>query len=303
MSSKIKVAAIVGPTASGKSALAMQIAQAKGAEIVSVDSACVYRGMDIGTAKPSLEDRRRVPHHMIDIADPSETLTVAQFQAEARAACREIASRGMLPLLVGGSGLYYRAVIDPLEFPGTDPVVRMRIAAEGREVGAAALHERLAKTDPQAAERIHPANVRRTIRALEVLEVTGLPFSSFRKVWECHESIYGLVAAGLLVERNELGRRMDERVDHLMAGGLVDEVSTLLAAGCRASLTSVQALGYAQILEYLDGRVTLDEAIVATKRATRTFARRQMTWFKADPRTRWFESKEDAAQYLMEAVH
>ncbi len=301
MDPKIKVAAIVGPTASGKSALAMQVALATGAEIVSVDSACVYRGMDIGTAKPSLEDRRRVPHHMIDIAEPHETLTVAQFQIRAREACREVASRGKLPLLVGGSGLYYRAVIDPLEFPATDPEVRRRIEAEEHLLGAQALHERLAKVDPEAAKRIHPVNVRRTIRALEVREVTGRLFSTFRTAWDSRESIYDLLASGVKVERDELDRRIDERVDKLVAYGLVDEVSALLAAGCRASLTSVQALGYAQILEYLDGLVTLEEAIDATKRATRAFARRQMTWFKADSRIRWFDSREDAAQYLMEA--
>ena len=301
LSSKIKVLAIVGPTASGKSALAMQVAAEKGAEIVSVDSACVYRGMDIGTVKPSLQDRRSVPHHMIDIANPGETLTVAQFQAAAREACRDIASRSRGPLLVGGSGLYYRAVIDPLEFPGTDRAVRMRIAAEGSAVGAAALHKRLARLDPQAADRIHEANLRRTVRALEVLEVTGRPFSSFRTAWESHESIYELAAAGLLVERSELDRRIDKRVDDLIAQGLAEEVSKLVAAGFRSSVTSVQALGYAQILDYLDGLVTLDEAVIATKRATRSFARRQMTWFKADPRIRWFESQKDAAQYLMEA--
>lgn len=285
-----RVLALVGPTAAGKTALALEVAGALGAEIVSMDSTMVYRGMDIGTDKPPAADLARVPHHLVDVLEPSQTLTVAGFQAMARAAVDGVIARGGLPLLVGGSGLYFRAVVDPLDFPPTDPAVRERLEREALAEGPLALHERLRAADPEAAARIDPPNVRRTIRALEVLEVTGRRFSSFRTAWERPASLYDLVAVGLAEPRDELGRRIEARVDAQMARGLVAEVEGLVAAGLRSSATSVQALGYAQVLAHLDGRLTLPEAIEETKRRTRRFARRQLVWFQADPRVTWFTS-------------
>lgn len=295
-----RVLAIVGPTAVGKSALALRLAMELDAEIVSIDSGAVYRGMDLGTDKPSLEDRERVPHHMVDIVEASGDLSVAEFQVLAREAIARIAGSGRIPLLVGGSGLYFRAVVDPLSFPPTDPEVRARLAGRAAEEGGPeTLFRMLQEADPEAAARIEIANTRRVIRALEVIEITGRRFSEFHEAWQRYDSIYDLSVAGLSRPREELLRRCDERVDRLFEAGLVDEVKALEAGGCRASLTSVQALGYAQVLEHLDGAISLDEAIEQTKRRTRRFARRQLTWFNADPRISWFHSDpEGAAAYL-----
>lgn len=297
-----KVLALVGPTAAGKSATAIDLALRIDAEIVSMDSASVYRGLDIGTDKPSPEDLARVRHHLVDVVDPSTTVSVAEFQILAREAITDVGDRGLMPLLVGGSGLYFRAVVDPLEFPGTVREVRADLELEADDSGPAALHERLTALDPEAASRIDPPNARRTIRALEVIEVTGRTFSSFRTGWDDYRSIYDLTVAGITWPRAELDRRIDERVDSYLARGLVEEVKALEIAGFRNSLTSVQPLGYAQLLKYLDGQISLDEAIDEIKRRTRRFARRQLTWFRADPRVRWFESDPDGAvRFLVEA--
>lgn len=261
----------------------------------------VYRGMDIGTDKPSPEDLDRVPHHLVDAVDPSHTLTVAEFREMARRAIEDILDRGRTPLLVGGSGLYFRAMVDPLEFPGTDPAVRSRLELEARGRGGAGLHGRLQAADPVAAERIEPTNVRRIVRALEVMELTGRPFSSFRTAWDEYRSIYDLAVAGLTWPRPELDRRIGARVDSQIARGLVEEVKGLEAGGFRGSLTSVQTLGYAQVLDYLDGRCSLEQAVEETKRRTRRLARRQLTWFGADPRVVWFEADPaGAAAHLLE---
>ena len=290
------VLAIVGPTAAGKTALALEVAGALDAEVVSMDSALVYRGMDIGTDKPSPSEVARVRHHLVDVLPPSHTLTVSEFQCMARAAVAGILARGRLPLLVGGSGLYFRAVVDPLEFPGTDPVVRKRLEREAEEQGAVALYERLEGVDPQAASHIDPANARRTIRALEVLEVTGRPFSSFRTSWEQPRSLYDLTVVGLTEPRPELDRRIDARVDAQLARGLVAEVEQLAREErLQDSATAVQALGYAQILAHLDGRLGLQEAVEEIKVRTRRFARRQMGWFQADRRVTWFTSDAPGA--------
>ena len=288
----------MGPTAAGKSSLAMRISEQIGAEIVSVDSAAIYRGMDIGTDKPTAEDRRRVPHHLLDINDPGEAPTVAQFQEAGQACVDDILSRGKVPLLVGGSGLYFRAVVDPLEFPPTDPEVRARLESEAYEFGGWEMFRRLEVADPEAASRMHPANVRRTIRALEVIDLTGRPFSSYRVAWDDRKSVYRLKAAGLALALEELNLRIDARVDALVARGWVDEVKALKRTGVAFSATSLQALGYAQILGYLDGRSTLDQAIEETKLRTRQFARRQLRWFRADPRVKWFDDPDAAAAYL-----
>lgn len=276
----------------------MRLAQQIGGEIVSVDSAAIYRGMDIGTDKPSAEDRALVRHHLLDINDPDEIPTVAQFQETGRAAVTNILSRGKVPLLVGGSGLYFRAIVDPLEFPPTDAEVRTRLEAEAYEFGGYEMFRRLESLDPEAAERMHPANVRRTIRALEVIDITGRPFSSYRVAWDDHQAVYDLRAVGLTLPLEGLSARIDDRVDTLIARGWVEEVKALKAAGVHLSTTSLQALGYAQILDHLDGRLTLDQAIEETKQRTRKFARRQLRWFRADPRINWFEDPDAAAEYL-----
>lgn len=278
----------------------MEVALALGAEIVSIDSAQVYRGMDVGTAKPSKEDRRRVPHHLIDIRDPGESVSVAEFQAHARDSIAGISQQGRTPLLVGGSGLYFRAVVDPFEFPSSDPEIRAHLEAEGEELGAPAMYERLVQVDPKAAARIQPANLRRVVRALEVMEMTGREFSSFRSSFDTYESIYSLVVIGLTRPIEELDRRIDDRVDEMFRTGLLAEVESLSRSGLRESLTSVQALGYAQVLRYLDGEISVEEAAEETKRRTRRFARRQLSWFRSDPRVTWFEGDtEAAAAYLV----
>lgn len=276
----------------------MRLANQIGGEIVSVDSAAIYHGMDIGTDKPTAEDRALVPHHLLDINHPDEIPTVAQFQEAGRAAVTDILSRGRVPLLVGGSGLYFRAIVDPLEFPPTDAEVRSRLEAEAYDFGGYEMFRRLESLDPEAAERMHPANVRRTIRALEVIDITGRPFSSYRVAWDDRESVYDLRAAGLTLPLEELSGRIDDRVDALIARGWVEEVAALKAAGVQFSTTSLQALGYAQILDHLDGRLTLDQAIEDSKQRTRKFARRQLRWFRADPRISWFEDPDAAAEYL-----
>ena len=296
-----RVLALVGPTAAGKTALALRVAPELGAEVVSMDSAMVYRGMDIGTDKPSPADRGRVPHHLIDIVEPSHTLTVAEFQARARAAVASVLASGRVPLLVGGSGLYVRAVIDPFDFPATDASVRAALEAEAAEVGPLALYRRLEGRDPKAAALIDPANVRRTIRALEVIEVTGQLFSAFKTAWRQPQSVFELTLVGLTAPRPELDRRIEARVEAQIERGLVAEVEGLVAAGMRASATSVQALGYAQVLAYLDGACSLGEAVEAIKARTRRFARRQERWFGADPRVAWFNADLPGAAAALRA--
>lgn len=282
------VLALVGPTASGKTAIAVALAPGLRAEIVSLDSMQVYRGMDIGTAKPTRQERRRVPHHMIDVADPARPYSVAAFQAAARAATDSVLLRGRVPLLVGGSGLYYRAVVDELSFPPTDP--RTRAAIERND--PAALAERLRADDPDAASRIEPQNLRRIVRALEVMELTGRPFSEFRTAWDRYESRYDLIAAGLRVDPDALAARITTRVDRMLGAGLVDEVRTLLDRGLRRALTASRAIAYPEIVAYLDGATTLEEARERIVRNTRRFARRQMSWFRVDPRIRWFDGSD-----------
>lgn len=285
--------ALVGPTASGKTAAALELAGDLDAEIVSVDSMLLYRGMDIGTAKPTAQERARVAHHLVDVADAGETFSVQRYQALARAALDDIAARGRRALLVGGSGLYFRAIVDDLEFPATDPALRSSLEAEAEREGQPALYARLAATDPVAASRIEPGNVRRTVRALEVAAVTGRPFSSFSAAWEAFPP-ERVRAAGVLPDRAALDRRIEERVRTMVADGFVDEVRALLARGDVARITSGQAIGYAAIARHLAGETTIEDAIEATIRRTRAFARRQLAWFRRDPRIRWFETADGA---------
>jgi tRNA dimethylallyltransferase len=283
---RIPVAAIVGPTAAGKTELSVEIAALMGAEIVSIDSAQVYAGMDIGTAKPTPAQRARVRHHLIDVCPASHELTVAEFQLLARAAIAEIAGRGRLPLLVGGSGLYWRAVVDDLEFPPRSPDVRARLEAEAADVGGEELHARLAMIDPTAADSIEPTNVRRTVRALEVMEITGNLFSDYSHAWNSYLSRYDLTVAGLTRSRSDLWARIEARVDSMMGAGLIREAESL---GPDLSSTARQTLGYRQVLE-ADRSGSLEEIRDAIVRATKRFARRQESWFRRDPRIVWFDA-------------
>ena len=276
--------ALVGPTASGKSDAALAIAPRLGAEVVSVDSMLVYRGMDIGTAKPTIEQRAVVPHHLLDLAEPSERFTVARYQELARGALRSIAR----PLLVGGSGLYLRAMLDELAFPPEDPVVRASLEAEADDLGADALYRRLADMDPVAAARIEPGNVRRIIRALEVTAISGAPFSSFATAWDRYDA-NRVRAAGIRMDREVQKIRIGERVLAMLRNGWLEEVQGLLDRGFGGWLTASQAIGYAELAEHLDGRLSLDEAAERTVKRTRELARRQMAWFRRDPRIRWFD--------------
>jgi len=286
--------ALVGPTAAGKTEAALRIAEALDAEILSVDSMLVYRGMDVGTAKPTPADRARVPHHVLDLVEPSERFTVARYREAARAALDDVASRGRRALLVGGSGLYFRAAVDELAFPGEDPAVRDELEREGLLVGAGPMHHRLSSLDPDAASRIEPGNLRRTVRALEVAAVTGRPFSAFGGAWERYPADRVRVA-GVAPSPEAIAVRVEARVGAMLAAGFLDEVRALLDRGFGAWLTSSQAIGYAEMAAHLEGRSTLEDAVRDTIRRTRALARRQLAWFRRDPRIRWFATGEDGA--------
>ncbi len=293
--------ALVGPTASGKSEAGLLLAQRIGAEIVSVDSMLVYRGMDVGTAKPGPAERALVRHHLIDVAEPEEPFSVARYQRMALAAVEEVRARGRPVLLVGGSGLYFRAVVDRLEFPGTDHALRRRLERDAESLGPDALHDRLAELDPAAAERIEPANVRRTVRALEVAALTGRPFSSFAAAWDRYPA-ERVVAAGIEVPPDVLGRRIRARVQTMLERGLLEEVRRLLDGGLFEWLTSSRAIGYAEFARHLEGRISLEEAVESTVRRTRQLARRQMVWFRRDPRIRWFPTDERGAAAIVDEL-
>lgn len=286
--------ALVGPTATGKTGASIVLARRLDAEIVVVDSATVYRGMDVGTAKPTPDQRRLVPHHLLDVADPGDPFSVAAFQRLAREALGEIARRGRRPLLVGGSGLYFRAVVDELEFAGTDRRVRALLEAEAVALGAEGLHRRLAGFDPEAAAKIEPGNLRRAVRALEVAAITGRRFSTYARAWERYPP--GRVrAAGIRVPPRVLYPRIEARVRAQLEGGLVDEARALLERGFGPFLTASQAIGYLEVVDHLRGRISLEEAADRMVRRTKALARRQMAWFRRDPRIRWFEAGEDGA--------
>ncbi|HEY7762959.1 MAG TPA: tRNA (adenosine(37)-N6)-dimethylallyltransferase MiaA [Actinomycetota bacterium] len=288
------LSAVVGPTASGKTEATIAIARAFGAEICSVDSMLVYRGMDVGTAKPTPEQRASVPHHLIDLAEPSERFTLARYQEEAREAIDDIAARGSHPMLVGGSGLYFRAVVDGFVLPGEDPTVRAELEAEASAAGVGTLYARLEQLDPIAASKIDPSNVRRVVRALEVAAITGTPFSAFSEAWTRYDP--GRVrVAGIRIESQTLARRIGDRVSAMFAAGLLDEVRGLVERGFGSWLTSTQAIGYSEVARHLDGRLSLEEAWEGTVRRTRNLARRQIAWFRRDPRVRWFDAGIDGA--------
>jgi len=301
MSSAPPFAALVGPTASGKTDISIELAERLGAEIVSVDSMLVYRGMDVGTAKPTTEDRARVRHHLIDVAEPREPLSVARYQQLAHAASSQIRRRGARELLVGGSGLYFRAAVDDLEFPETDHATRAELEDEARAAGAARLYERLSDLDPVAATRIEPTNVRRTVRALEVAAITGREFSSYASAWERYPADR-VRAAGVDLPRASLEARVRERVRAMVRAGFIEEVERLVARGLSDWLTSSRAIGYAEIARHLAGELTLQEAIDGTVKRTKNLARRQRAWFRRDPRIRWFQPDERGLEPLVDAL-
>ncbi|MBI2914458.1 MAG: tRNA (adenosine(37)-N6)-dimethylallyltransferase MiaA [Firmicutes bacterium] len=290
--SKTPVVALVGPTASGKSAIAVVLAKRLSAEIVSADSMQVYRYMDIGTAKPSEEERGGVPHHLIDVALPGERFSAAMYRRLADTAVSSISRRGRLPMLVGGTGLYVRSVLDDYIFDdeGTaDPDLRQELEELGRHEGGEALHAKLRKVDPAAASRIHPNDLRRVIRALEVFMSTGTPISKLQGKAPGTRPRYKSIMVGLTRSRPKLYEAIDSRVDEMMRRGLVDEVRSLQEAGYGEGLTSAQALGYKEIVLYLKGLSCLDEAVRLIKRDTRRYAKRQLTWFRRDRRITWFD--------------
>ena len=290
---------VVGATATGKSDLAVAVALAVGGEVVNTDAMQVYRGMDVGTAKLTADQWRGVPHHLLDLWEVTHEATVVEFAGLARAAISDIQGRGRLPVLVGGSGLYVRAVVDGLDFPGTDPQVRARLEADLVEVGAPALHARLAAVDPQAAAAILPSNGRRVVRALEVVEITGRPFAA--SLPPVPVAVPGVVQVGLEVPRDALDERIEQRVERMWAAGLVDEVRRLEAQGLRQGRTASRALGYAQVLRFLAGEWDEERARTETVRATRRFARRQLAWFRRDPRIDWLPF--DAPDLVGRVVH
>ena len=278
------VVAVVGPTGSGKSDLGVSLALELGGEVINADAMQFYRGMDIGTAKISVPERRGVPHHLLDIMDVTEEASVSKFQAQARDLIADIQSRGRYPILVGGSGLYVRAALDVLEFPGTDPQLRAELERELAGEGLEVLRLRLRAVDPVSADRL--GDGRRVVRALEVHRLTGRPFSSFMPTREYFQPA---VQLGLKVDRPLLHRRLAARVDRMVEQGLLAEVRSLEARGLRGGRTAGRALGYSQFLQVLDGESTVDQAAEQTVVATRQFARRQLTWFRADPRITWLD--------------
>lgn len=287
-----RIVAIIGPTAAGKSDLAVGLAQSLGnAEVINVDSMQVYRGMDIGTAKLSPAERGGVPHHLLDILDITEPATVAQFQVWAREAIEDCLTRGVVPILVGGSALYFRAVLDKFEFPGTDPAIRERLEADLSARGPEALHAGLAARDAAAAAKILPTNGRRIVRALEVLEITGKPYAATLPTLDY--AFDDVTVIGIDVPRPLLNERIAGRVDLMWEQGLVNEVRALKDQGLERGRTARRALGYAQILDFLRGDLTEDQAREATVIGTRRFARRQDRWFRQDPRIHWIAYDAD----------
>ena len=286
----VTIVALVGPTAVGKSRLAVAVARrlttaGQPAEIVNADSMLVYRGMDIGTAKPTPAERGGVRHHLIDVLDVRDTATVADFQQRARAVIADCRDRGVVPVLVGGSALYLRAIVDDFRFPGTDPTLRAELEAELAGNGPEPLHRRLTELDPVGAAQILPGNGRRIVRALEVIALTGDPFSATLPARRY--ALPDVVQVGLDIDRVTLDQRIAERVDRMWAEGLVAEVRGLADAGLREGRTACRALGYRQVLAYLDGELSEDEARMRTVAATRRFARRQDGWFRKDHRITW----------------
>ncbi|PWD50046.1 tRNA (adenosine(37)-N6)-dimethylallyltransferase MiaA [Serinibacter arcticus] len=289
--------AVVGPTASGKSALAIALAQRIGGEIVNADAMQLYRGMDIGTAKTPGDERHGVPHHLFDVLDPTQDASVAAYQEWARALIDEIGGRGAVPILVGGSGLYLRATLDALDFPETDPEVRAALEERGRVEGPGMLHAELARRDPEAAERIGTRNTRRLVRALEVIAITGRPYTASLPQYTY---LRPAVQVALDVPRDVLVERIAARAAQMFDDGLVAETERVAARGL--GVTAARAVGYSQALAVLAGELTTAEAVEATAVATRQVARRQVSWFRRDPRITWLDGTSTPQAQLSELL-
>lgn len=277
----LPVVAVVGPTAVGKTALAIELAEVYEGEIVSADSRQFYRGMDIGTAKPTPEELARVPHHLIDVADPGETWSLAAFKREAQEVLADIHERGKLPFLVGGTGQYVYGLLEDWQIPSQEPDHRLRpvLEAWGRSLGPFEFHRKLGLIDPAAAQVIQPENMRRTVRAMEVIFLSGQKFSAQRRIGQ---SIYSVIKVGLNRPRPELYKRVDDRIQAMLDQGFIGEVRALRESGLSPDLPTLSAIGYREICAYLDGQISLDEAVIRMKRLTRDYIRRQANWFKSD---------------------
>ena len=297
----MKLVVLAGATATGKSSLSVELAQAIDAEIINADSMQVYRGMDIGTAKITLEERQGISHHMLDVLDVNQDSNVAWYQSGAREVIDEIHSRGKSVVMVGGTGLYIKAVIDELNFPDTDPMVRHTLNKEAEDLGIDAMFARLEKLDPAAAIAIDRANLRRIISALEVIEITGKPFTANLPR---EESIRYPEARqfGLVMDRELLSERIDQRVNTMFENGFVEEVQKLMSSGLLEGRTAQRALGYSQIVSHLQGETSLDAAVEETKRATRQYARRQETWFSRDVRIKWISTRQPRLETILESL-
>jgi tRNA dimethylallyltransferase len=297
----MKLVVITGATATGKSALSIALAESIDAEIINADSMQVYRGMDIGTAKITVDERQGIRHHMLDVLDVNQDSTVAWYQSGARAAIDEIHSRRKNVVIVGGTGLYIKSVIDELNFPDTDPMVRHTLNKEAEQLGIDAMFERLERLDPAAALAIDRANLRRIVRALEVIEITGKPFTANLPRQESvrypHAQQFGLV-----MDRDDLSERIDVRVNSMFEQGLVAEVQKLISEGLLQGRTAQRALGYSQVISHLNNELSLDAAIEETKRATRQYARRQETWFSRDSRIKWIATRQNRLETILESL-
>jgi len=294
-----KVIVVLGATAVGKTALSLELAHALDAEIVNADSMQLYRGMDIGTAKILSDQRQGIAHHMFDVLDVNESAAVSDYQVAARSVIDEIHNRGKRAMLVGGSGLFIQSVLEDLQFQASDPEVRLALSEEAERIGTAAMYERLLELEPQAGAKVLPNNLRRIIRALEVLEITGkTPQTSLSKL----PDVYPSVRVGLRRPRPELGERIAQRVNAMWAEGFVDEVTYLETLGLRDGVTASKALGYAQVLEALDGAISMDQAVEDTIAATRRFAKRQDSWFGRDDSIVWLDAVSASAQTILSLV-
>lgn len=298
----MKVVVICGATATGKSSLAVDLALKLNAEIINADSMQLYKGMDIGTAKISVEDRKGVPHHMLDLLEINEDANVAWYQERARSTISQIHAQGRDVIIVGGTGLYIKAILDELNFPDTDPLVRAELELEFTTKGIAPLFERLEKLDPAAALAIDKANSRRVIRALEVIKITGKPFTA-NLPREASSRYPDARQFGLVMDREELSTRISQRVDLMWEQGFVAEVERLMAAGITSGVTAQRALGYLQIIAFLEGKVSEEEAREETKRATRQYARRQETWFSRDDRITWISPTQDPFERVLSSLN
>lgn len=300
MSNKPWVIMIVGPTAVGKTDLAISIAKSVNAEIISADSRLFYKGMDIGTAKPTPEQQAQMQHYLVDVAEPNEIWSLSMFQSECHQLINEIHQRGKLPMLVGGTGQYFRALLEGWEIPVSEPDHSMRDVLErmGNEIGAEALYEKLQLLDPEAAEKIDPQNLRRTVRALEVILLTGEKFSEQRRKTDPQ---YRFWIIGLTRPRPELYERIDERIELMFTNGLVEETKKLLDSGIAAENPNMSAIGYREVAQYIRGEISLGEAKMLMKRKTREFVRRQANWFKLeDPNIHWYIMGSDVEQQIIE---